>query len=289
MSKKSKKREKLGISGITIAFNVISLSIFSLFILSLILTLCTSKSGIKKLTKKYVSDVKADNMYLQNYKEYGFTEEMYYELIDGAELKEIIALVMSDRVIAIIHETEEYDYTEEYCKQKIEKIITDISENNNLNLTQTQISTLTTFTMDICGLTSMFIFKTPLMYRTAIFEITNDAQLQSEQRILNVLAKISSPVLPIVLFMMFVTTIVILVIVSDERIKDRLFLMVCDTMLYPSLICLALSFAELFGKRNASILVKYFFSVALIVGSVGVILSITGAIITRIIEKKKLY
>lgn len=282
-SKKKVKKDRL--EGATRAFQVVSGIFFTLFLVTLIICLCTSKKGIEKLCKDYVYSVEITNEYFDNYIDAGFTEEMCYELLKSIEVKDSVAYVMYDRVLAIFHNTSSYEYTIEYCKEQIGKKITEISNNNNLSLSETQISNLTSYTVDICGISSMFIYDSPTMYRTSVFEAT-DEDIGSYGEIFEMMATLTSPFFPICFGVMFLICIIILVVICEKPSMNRLFLLICDTMLYPSLVCLAFSIAELFGKKNGALVIQYIFKNALTVSIIGVLLGITGAIITRKIINK---
>lgn len=282
---KKKKQKKDRLEGATRAFQVVSGLFFTLFLLSLIVCISASKKGILKVVREYVNSVEITDEYFDNYINAGFSEEMCYDLLESKNVRNTVSYVMYDRVVALLHNTSSYEYSMEYCENIIEEEIISIAEVNNLTLSDDNIDILTTYTIDICGISAMFIYDTPVVYRTSVFDATNE-DIGAYSELFELLATLSSTFFPICFGIMFLVCIFILFVVCEREAMNRLFLLVCDTMTLPSLVCLAISVAKLFGDKTDNILSNYVFRITFITSLVGVMLGVTGAIITRKIFKK---
>ena len=280
-----KKEKKVRIEGATRAFQVVAGVFFTLFLISLILTICASRRGIKKLTKEYVYSIEVEDTYFDNYIEAGFSTEMCYELLDGNVVKDTVSYVMYDRVVSIFHNSTSYEYSIDYCKEQIRSEIERLATSNSVVLESYQIEALTSYTLDICGISSMFIYDTPVLYRTSIFDASNE-DIGSYSEMFKSLSTLTSPLFPVSLGIMYFVCIFILLVICERETINRLYLLVCDTTLIPSLVCLAISVAKLFGDNTDNLLTNYVFSKAIIIAIIGLLIGFVEALVTMKIFKK---
>lgn len=282
----SKKEKKHKISRAGKAFQVVATILFAFLIFFVIIDVATTKKGIMKLTNDYVLDVTIDPVYFDSYIEAGFTEEMCYKLFESNEFREVIAAVMYDRVAALFHDTEIFEHDKSYCDAIIENKIREICEEYQITLTNAKIDTLTMYTSDISGISAMFIYNTPELYRTSVFDAT-DEDIGEYTGFFSLIAILTSPVFPITIFIMYLVCILALIFICVKDEKNDLFVLICDTIILPSFVCVGISVGELFGIKNEAVIMKYLFTISLVTGIICAVIGIIAGIIIRKITREK--
>ena len=192
--KKRKKRIRLNASASLVkAFSIIVSTIFLLFIM---LFISTSRIGLQRLTKDYINKQKISDTYYESYEKRGFTKDEYYDLLNGKELRHLTAGVLSDHLMGIFHYNMEYKYTKSYCDDKLSEIIREFTTDHNISISKKDLASLTSYTMDICGISTMLLYDTPAAYRTAIFDANSD-DFEAIDNTLEVVSKMANWVYPV--------------------------------------------------------------------------------------------
>lgn len=261
---------------------VITYLLFFFFILFFFLCIATRKSGISSLTKQYIDDVTISDTYFENYTDAGFSENNCREFLQSDTIKDMLANVMAERIYSIFDYDAEYSYTYDECYEVTYDVLSDFVADNNISLSGTKLETLTSYTLDITGATTMLNYDTPAAYKTAVFEA--DAEefqtIDESLDLISALLKPKYPVICLIIYLIFVA----LLFISDKKGKDNLFLSVADTAIIPSLAVLVMSIIGLIG--NDAVLSSYIFKYLIVTGVCGLLLGILCAFVLRIIQKE---
>lgn len=290
MGKKSreihnKKVRKNYLPGSVIAFKWTACAVYLICFVFTLLTVASTRTGIAYMTRKYVDSVTINNKYFEFYENNNFTNEMCMELLEGETVKDITAKVMADRFSTLFDDNLDYEYDKDYCERVISEEIKRIAENNELIIDDGILSSLASYTCDICGITTMIRYKTPVAYRTAIFEANEENYADFEGAFAE-LTFLTSPVFPIILFIMYVFVVAIMCFVCNKSNRDKIPFLICDTVLYPSILGLGISFGGLVGIPGRVVFIDYLFTIALGLSLIGVILGCITLIVTKKIANK---
>lgn len=273
---KRKKEKKPRFPGVIRAFQIISAVCYAFFLLFLILDIGVTERGLKSLVLKYIDGVEVSTEYSEFYLESGLTEEMYQEIFSSKEMKDIIADVMYDRLSALVKNTDVYEHSKAECDERVRSVVEDVCNAHSLSLSEKKISSLTSYTSDISGITAMFIYNTPEMYRSSIFEQAGGTEQNAS--FFQVAATLSNPAFPVCLAVAYVTLAALIWFLAGKERREGLPFLYADTILYPSFIVIAFSFGELFGIRNTEIIIRYLSKIALTAGIISMTVGILALV-----------
>lgn len=263
------------LSGGTRAFQVFGILLYGAFLVFLILSLITSKAVMRTLAREHVREVEINEVYYERLTKNGFSKEESKAFFNGDGLRDVMALVMTEEVNAIFKDTEAFSYTKEDAVADVLKALQSINKDADPDLA--------TYVMDVTGMSGLYIYDTPTQYKEAVLSVDNESNA-TDVTILRVIALLSSPVFPISVLVMYLTCTVILFLVCN--IKEKRWLLLMDTALYPSLLCEAYFIVMTFGEREKDIIHKGIYLVGNMVGITSIVLSvITGIVIKRLTER----
>lgn len=284
--KKKKKRGKKVLLNASASFvKAFSIVVSAVFLLFIMLFISTSRIGLQRLTKDYISKQKIPDTYYESYEKRGFTNDEYYDLLNGKELRHLTAGVLSDHLMGIFHYNMEYKYTKSYCDDKLSEIIREFTTDHNISISKKDLASLTSYTMDICGISTMLLYDTPVAYRTAIFDANSD-DFEAIDNTLEVVSKMANWVYPVALYVMHLISILYLCIVYRMNYNNLKF-HICSTMLYPALFILALATGELFCIKTTSIAGIYLAKIGALTGGIGTVLAIIETVVSTLIIRNK--
>lgn len=262
------ERTDKGIKRLKLFCNVL----FFLFLFTLIINMAVSRKGLYYLSWNHIiksSQIDAD--LLSPYIEAGFTEDESMDFIKCNSLKKFTAEVMSDRYYSIFHNVSEFIYNRENGTKEVSKILSEEMTRANVTVSDAVFKELVNYTLDITGISSMLASENPNIYRNYLFNSEN----LTEETITDI-SGISSVTevsffTVVIFFVMYVIAVVVLWLIGRKDPKRAYYL--CDTMFCPSILILGLSIGEVFGFQE-HIITKYVFEIGIIVGLLGVILSV---------------
>ena len=282
---KRKIHKKMGLPGAVIAFKWVSCLVYLMCFVFTLLTVGTSRTGISKLTKKYVDSTSINNKYFEFYIENGFTEDMCVELLENEFVKEITAEVMADRMSSLFDNNAVFLYDKDYCESIIKEVIKDICKDKSLSFDETTYNSLTVYTCDICGISSKTRYDTPISYRKSLFG-NNNENYDDYKDAFSELSFISSPIFPITLFIMYIICVVIMCLVCNKKNRDQIPFLICDTVLYPSILALGISFGGLVGLPGTAVFTDYIFTISLFLGIIGTVAGVIVLVVAKSFVKK---
>lgn len=285
--KKKKKREKRRrlVNASFALIKAFSIIVSTAFLLFIMLFISTSRTGLQRLTNDYINNQKIPDTYYEAYEKRGFTKDEYFNLLNGKEIRELTAGVLSDHLMGIFHHDIEYQFTKSNCDDKMRKILEKFTSDNSIPLSENNLVSLTSYTMDICGITTMLLYDTPAAYRTAIFDANSD-DFESIDNTLDIISKMAKWVYPVALYVMHLISILYLCIIYRMNYNDLKY-HVCSTMLYPALFILALATGELFCIKTTSIAGIYLAKIGALTGGIGTILAIIETVVSTLIIRDK--
>lgn len=245
------------------------------------LNLGTTPKGIKKLVYDYVDSVTINDTYYDNYIIAGFSSEQANELLTGREIKMIVSEVMTEQFSALFSDSDTYVYEREDCENDIRNLITEYSGKNDIPLSDAQLSSLTTYTMDISGISGMYSYESPAAYRESIYDKTTVEEYNS---VFEVVKTLTSPNFIIITAVLFVVSVVITLFIGTkgESLKK-----VCDTIIYPSFLIMGVSLGYIFGASNGDVLTEYVFKMVFIGALICFILGLCPLVIITLYHRKK--
>lgn len=267
-------------------FEIFSIVIFSFLIVFSTLNLVTSKRGLSYMCDKYVRTVEINNEYFDNYIDSGFSEDDCKRLFSDERMYTLVSQIMTERMLALFRYTDNYSYTLDYCKESIKEIIVSYNNNCNLNLSSSKIDSLTDYTCDISGITSMFVYDTPLAYRNAIFDTEDAEDIAVDTTILKGLSILSSWYFLFMLIMMYIITVIILFFIAGKEEKKKIHEVIGNTSFYPSLLCTGIALGEFFGLPEEPIIIDYISLNLLKMGILGIIWSVLSFFLVHFIVYK---
>lgn len=264
-------------------FQVFATVLFSLMLLFVTLSIVTSKRSLQNLCDKYVRAVEINEEYFSNFIDAGFSEQQVRDFLTDDRIYQIMSVVMSDRMLAIFHYTDRYDYTIDDCKDKISSILKEYNDTYDIGLTAGKLKSLTTYTLDISGLSSMFIYDTPLAYRNALFKTNELEDIRIDTRILKGIAALSAWYFGLSIGIMFLIVIGIIIFIHQKKIYP----VIADTVFYPSLLFLALSIGEKVALPEEPLVTDHVFSYLGFVSLFGVIVGVIFYVIGYNLDKRR--
>ena len=287
-TRKIEKPEKERVEGIVRVFQVFSMIIFALLIGFLLLNICTSRRKIGLFLGEYVNSVEINEEYYNNYIEYGFTKEQCEELIRGKNITKLVTEVLTDRIMALCHNTSTFKYSAEDCMSVIKTEISLINVTENLNLTEKTIDSLTQYTFDIIGFQTMFKYNNPQEYRDKVFNEANPSSdiILDNATIFKTISTLTSLSFPIGFLIMYVICLIIITVVYKKGRVNKLYQLLCDTALYPSFILFGFSIGQMMIKTK-SLTTGYIFRNLLWLSIAGIFFAILIALITYKLQAKK--
>lgn len=273
---KRQQRGKKGVPGVIRALQIFSIFLFILVLFFTFLSVIASEKSLRKMSRVYVDSVEIDTQYFDGYYKYDFTEDMCKNFLEGEEMKKLTSEILTERLLAIFHNTKEFKFTEDGTKDVIRGEIKRVAEENNINLTDEGIEALTNYTCDISGISTMFKFNTPAQYRTAIYDADRES-IDYINKFLIGLSKVSSPLFPMFMLLLYMISVAILIFLGY---KLDLSMPVANTSLYPSIAIFAFSIGEIF-MPDASVVTDYLFRKVLLVSGAGIVFGIMVMIIYK--------
>ena len=262
-------------------FKLFCIVLFSVFSLLLLLSIGTSKKNLYKISYAYVSSVDIDSHYSKNYYDYGFTEEICANFINSKEIYSVVAECMTERLLCIFKNADTYMHDKEYYESLVLEKLRKIDSEYGINLTPEQTNSLTAYTCDIIGVSSIFIYDSPAAYRTATFD-DNKGNFESYNKLFILLAEISKIKYAIAVCVMYVICLVVLTITAHDN--DKLHFILGDTAIMPGILLLALSVGQLV-RNDITAVVKQVNKLSLLLSAI--MIAIGGLIIgTTIVIKK---
>jgi hypothetical protein len=268
-----------------LTFQGLATAVFVLVILFTALHLGTTEKGLRKLVSNYVNSAEIDSTYFDNFTDRGFTEEQALEFLSGSAVKDVVSDVMTERMLALFKDTEEYQYTQDNCLDRITEGLTQYCKENDVDISESNISILSTYTMDISGITNMFIYNTPALYRTSIFE-NEENNVSDYDNLFEVLATLLSPLFVLSVFFMYIICLVIMCLISTKEESCDIINRCCNTIIYPSFLFLGIALGYVLGASNGDVTSNYVFSVILITS---IIMLAIGLVICIILNKIENY
>lgn len=243
-------------------FQSISSVIFILFIFFVALHMGISNRGIKILVHKYVDAVQLNETYFDNYIDAGFSEIQCSDLLSGQGMKDCVAKVMCEQVSALFSNSDAYTYDEDMCYEEVKGIISEYVFKNKIKLvSDDKIDTLTDYTMDISGISAMYIYGSPAAYRQSIYN-RQSGKINDITNAFTFIAILSSPVFIITISLFLIICILIMSFVGNR--ENETIWKIINTFAYPALFIIGISLGYIFGASNNNILSKYVFSLFLI-------------------------
>lgn len=242
-------------------FRIVIMVLVVAFILFLALGIGTRKACLTKMVFKYIDNVEIDESYYDNFISAGFSEKQTGQILGGRQMKEIVAKVMSEQIVALFNNTTTYEYKEDECSSDIKNLIQENSKRSNLNLSENQINALTKYTLDISGITGMYIYESPAAYRKTVYQET-EGKIDDYTSVFEVLATLNSPVFIITVFFMLMISILITLFIGEKdsnKVKK-----ICNNITYPSFFLIGISIGYIFGASNGEVLTEYIFVMILI-------------------------
>jgi len=289
-NKKKNTDEKVKFSSSVRAFQVFSTFLFVLLMIFFTLNIATSRKGLTTLCNKYVSNAELNTEYFDAYIEAGFTMEQATEMLEDERIHKLGANVMTDRALAIFKYSESYKFTLDDCNKRFEEIIREYNTKFNLGLGDEKIASLSKYSSDISGISSMFIYETPLAYRTAVFDLDKSDNIELDTSILKGFAFLSEWYFITAILIMYLIVLIILVVICDKVERDNIHFIICNTSLYPSLLGLGIYLGRIFCIPERVIITDYVFNCFLIIIIIGFIWGLISPIICKkIIAKFKDY
>lgn len=258
-----------------IPFKLLAGIIYFLLFCAVVLTICTSRKGLSSISKKYIDNINIEeSSYFENYMDYGFTEQMCKELLMSDSVKKIAARVMTERLNAIFNYSEKYTVTLSECMQAVQDKLIAINEQYELELSYEDISVLTSYTCDVSGITSMFVYDSPAAYRKSLLSVTQEDRenYRRYDNALQALSKVASLKFCLLLFVMYIICVIIACILMEE--EEKIPGLVCDTVIYSSVFAFAVSLAAYFAYMERSPIVRVISGVAAVTGVSGILLGI---------------
>ena len=237
----------------TSVFAGLSCLLFLALILSLTLHIGTSKYGTTRLVSRYITEAELNTEYFENYENVGFTKDDCYRFLKSEEVTGVLCDVMTDRVDALFHNTENYIHTEDECYDRIRNALDNYCIKNGITLKDGKLNTLTKYTLDISGITAMFVYDSPAVYRTSIFEAEEGGKAEEYEASFKALASLTKPAIPAMFAIMYIISVVIMCILGGDLFK------VANTILYPSFLASGISLGYVFGASNGAVLSDYVF------------------------------
>ena len=283
MSKKNRRKRHLTAAATLIKGFAIIVSFF--FLSFTILFIATSRFGLKKLTLSYIANQNIPEDYYEAYQKRGFSKDQYEELLNGTEVRDLTAQVLSERLMGIFHYDSQYRFNQNTCSERIKEAIKKLSDKYGIILSDKDINSLSSYTMDICGISTMLLYDTPAAYRTALFDANSD-DFKAIDSTLSVISKLDNILYPIVLCIMHIICIVYLCIVYKQDYNDLKY-HVCSTMILPALFILAFSAGELFCIKTTSVTGIFLAKIGFFAGMVGIMIGILETILVGVIFKDK--
>jgi hypothetical protein len=233
------------------------------------------------MCNKYVRGVELNEEYFGNFTDSGWSREETESFLTDDKIYHLLSGVMTDRMLALFRYSDSYEYDLEGCKAKIKALISDYNEEYGNNLSDSKMSSLAAYTCDISGLSAMFVYDTPLAYRTALSGTENTEGIKTDTRILETFALLSRWYFIAAIVVMFLVILGILIYIHKEHIYPVL----ADTVLHPSLLFLALSIGERFGLPDNPVVTDHVFLCLGLVSLIGVIIGVFLYLIARNIQK----
>ena len=270
--KKTKKTPK-----VIVYLQILGICLFFILILLSALLLGTTEKNLKKMTRVFADSVEVDTEYYENYKIYGFTDEMCRELLEGDKIKGLTADVLTDRFLAIFKNTSSYSLTLDECKERIRGYIKETA--GGLELDETKVNALADYTCDISGISTMFIYNTPDEYRTSIFEADRE-KIEGSDNFLKFLSTLASPVLWGIMLLFYIVTLVMIYVLD----KGVFSMHSANTALYPSVAVLGFSIGEIF-MPDASVVTDYIFRLLMITSVGGTVVGLIMYFIIRFLKE----
>lgn len=254
-----KKRKERNFSATV--FRMVATVLFFLLITFFALHLGLSNAGLKKLVNSYVNSTKIDTQYFDNFLDAGFSEEECYEFLGGEEIKGLVSDVMCERIYALFKDSSSYKITSEYCEDKVRSML----KNTGKSLSDKKLDVLTKYTLDISGITAMFIYDSPAAYRYSIYN-DDSTKIGEYDSVFSVISTLSSPVFVFTLILMYAISLVLMFAVGTLN-TDTL-LLGCNTITYPSFLFIGISAGYLLGEGRANVTTAYVFTCLLIASAV---------------------
>ena len=261
---------------------VFAIVLFSLFILSLALIMGTTEKGLKIMTRRFVDNVEVDEKYFEHLMDYGFDEDMCRELLEGDEIRHLTADILTDRLRAVFKNTKSYELSFDESKELVKGYVKGVADNHSLKLEDKELNILTSYTCDISGISTMFLYDTPAKYRTAVFDV-DKADIEAGNSLLQLLAFLTSPVFVVMNIVMYFIIIILLLVLGN---KISLTMPIANTSLYPSIAILGFSFGEVF-MMNANAVTDYIFRLLMISSGTGIIFGILLFFAVRFITSEQ--
>lgn len=271
--------KKTRYSGAVRVFQFFATLIFIFVIIFFTLSLATTKKNLKSLCNKYVREVELDSKYFSNYIDAGYTEEEVKKFLTDDRIYDLVSGVMNDRLLAIFKYSDEYIYTLDMCNEEILAVLTEYNTDNKISAEK--LSSLTKYTCDISGISSMFIFDTPVAYRNALFRDENLQNMEADTKILKGLAVLSSWYFLLTVVLMYIIVIAILIFVANKDERVKLHPIIANTSITPSIVLFGISFGEMFGIQKQPIITDYIFKNVLFVSLAGTIVGIVSYFLVK--------
>ncbi len=276
--KKHKKSSAHTLPKVIHIFKWFALFLFGILLILVTLNIATSRMGIKKLVKHYTKSVEITDNYYEYYKNHGLSENEYRGILESDEIRDILGDVMYNIASAIFHPSTNFTYTKSDAEKDVRNLI--LGKTPGKNLSENEVEGLVSYTMDISGITAVYVYDTPQAYQTSILS-SEEKDLREEREILRVIASLCSSYILVAVLIMYIFLVVIMVCICEKKDKDKLFSVIADTILFPSFIFLGIAFGKRFGTEDKEFLQIYLYNIGIIVGAAGVVIGLTCGIVVE--------
>lgn len=290
--KRKKSKNNYGKGKIPLSIQIIkifAICIFSIVMFSVFSMSLSSDKSLKKLSRSFIDSVDITDDFYSEYEKYGFSNEMYHELLEGDDFKEVVSCVMTNKMSALFKYSQNFEYEQSEAREDVLQVIKNFTKKNNLDLDDEEIEELVVYTCNISGISAMYQYDSPAAYRTSVFK---DADIDGYDKFLELFAFMGTYEALFSFILMFIVLIVILYILLFRH-TDVMPYKIGDTVLIPSIFGMALSFGELYCMNEPSPLQSYIFNKMLIIcvasTVLGVLLLLLTLYISNYIRDKELF
>lgn len=232
-------------------------SILFLLLLSFIsLRFITARNNLEKLALNYVKDnTSITPEVISTFEEIGLTQEDVNNIFSG-KVANITAKVMGDQLSVDFHYADHYQYTQDEITDEIRACV-ESYENPDV---------ITTYVMNMTGLTSMLTYKTPAAYRKKLSEQIDG----NVDRILQGISVLIS--IPFICSIVGMNLILSLLIVFLMDTRDKYF--ISNIYIRPTIILLAFSMGEIICFKKQMFFTNYICKTAAVVSSIALALEL---------------
>lgn len=264
------------------AFHALSCVLFFSFLIFMALSILTGKRCLRNLAKCYVSSNEISRDYVLYFKDVGVSEDLAMEFLTSDEFRDIVVDVMTDKMIVLFRHKDTYSVTRETCEDTLYQVLDAFLREHQITLEPKDLISLKDYTMNMSGLSAMFVYNTPAAYRTSLFD--DGSEYADLNNTFQILSEIASPVIPVVVFFMYIICVVLL-FVFMWRYKEIIPYKAADTAIIPSIILLAFCFGELFCMKEPSTIQTYIFKTGIWLSLAGIIFGVLFFVLSAKLAK----